>query len=195
MFGYTAMESPFNEAEEMELATQLLDVADEAELDQFLELLFEKAKRKKGKRRGLSRIARPLGGILKGVVKQALPMVGGALGSLIPIPGVGTALGSTLGSALSQALEAELVGMSPEDQEFETARRIVRLAGTAAQQAAAAPPTADPQATAQAAVTTAAQQDAPGLLGAMPTSSAMAGQRGHSGRWIRRGRKILLLGV
>src|SRR5450830_1702159 len=78
----------------------------------------------------------PLGGVLKGIAKQALPFVGGALGSMIPIPGVGTMIGRAAGTALSKALEMELEGLDQEQQEFEMARRFVRIAASAAQGAA-----------------------------------------------------------
>jgi uncharacterized protein (DUF697 family) len=196
---YATFESPFSEEEEMMLATELLGITDEAELEQFLGKLFRGAWR--GIRKvgsAVGRIARPLGGILKGIAKKALPFVGGALGSFIPIPGVGTAVGTALGSAVSKALEMELEGLSPEDREFEMARRFVRLAGTAAQQAAQAQPNADPVAAARAAVMAAAQ--GPGMLqgAASPAPRATAtraGRPGSSGRWIRRGRSIILLGV
>jgi hypothetical protein len=198
--GYSAFENPFSEDEEMMLATELLGITNEAELDQFLGKLLKGAWR--GIRKvgsAVGRIARPLGGILKGVAKTALPFIGGAAGSLIPIPGVGTALGTALGSAVSKALEMELEGLNPEDREFEMARRFVRLAGTAAQQAAQAPPNTDPAAAARAAVMAAAQQQAPGLRietgGPALDVATMAGRPGHSGRWIRRGRTIILLGV
>ena len=112
---------PLNEVEEMELAAELLSVSSEEELDQFLGKFFKRAWR------GIKKVARPLGGILKGIAKKALPFVGGALGSFIPIPGVGTALGTAIGGAASNLLEVDLEGMSPEDQEFELARRFVRL--------------------------------------------------------------------
>jgi hypothetical protein len=101
---------------------------------------------------------------------------------------------------VSQALEAELEGLNPDDREFEMAQRLVRLAGTAAEQAAMAQPNADPLAAAKAAVMTAAQQQLPGVLQgttspALGATTAMAGRQGHSGRWIRRGRSIILLGV
>lgn len=121
---------PFSEAEETELAMELLSVSSEAELDQFLGKMF------KGVWKGIKKVAKPLGGVLKAVAKKALPFVGGALGSFIPIPGVGTALGSALGGALSKALEVELEGMEYEQQELEMARRFVRIAGSAAQLAA-----------------------------------------------------------
>ncbi len=121
--------APFSEQEETELALELLSVTSEAELEQFLGNVFRKAWQ------GIRKVARPLGGALKGIAKAALPMVGGALGSFIPIPGVGTALGSALGGAISKALEVELNEMgelAQEDREFEMARRFVRIAGTAA---------------------------------------------------------------
>lgn len=129
-------ESAFSEAEEMELAMELLSVSSEEELDQFL------GKMLKGAWKGIKKvgsvvgkIAKPLGGVLKGIAKKALPFVGGALGSFIPIPGVGTALGSALGGALSKALEMEFGNLEYEQQEFEMARRFVRIAGSAAQKA------------------------------------------------------------
>ncbi len=187
--------APFSEVEEMELASQLLEVSDEAELDQFLGSLFKKASRAVGSfMKGP--IGKQLGGMIKPLVKQALPMVGGALGSLIPIPGVGTAVGTQLGSAAANMFEMELEGMSAEDQEFEVARRVVRLAGEAAQQAAQTPPTVPPQDAAKSAVVAAAQQHAPGLLRQAPPASAdQYGRHGRSGRWVRRGRTIVLFGL
>jgi hypothetical protein len=128
-----------------------------------------------------------------------LPMVGGALGSFIPIPGVGTAVGTALGGALSRALEAE--GIQGEENEFEAARRFVQVAGTALQNAASAPPNANPQAVAVKAVKAAIQQTAGGAAGGFPISASMAtggagaGAASRSGRWFRRGRKIVLVGV
>ena len=192
--------SPFSEAEEMELAAELLAVNSEEELDQFIGKLLKKAWK------GVKKIARPFGKALRSVAKKALPFVGGALGSFIPIPGVGTAIGSAVGSAVGKALEAELEGLDSEDQEFEMARRFVRLAGAAAQQLAdeAEMETADPQAI-QSAILNAAQQQTPGA--AMPRGAkrrgarrgAQGGARGtakkHTGRWIRRGGAIILLGA
>lgn len=129
---------PFSAEQEMELALELMSVTSEAELDQFLGGLFKgawKGLKKVGS--AIGKVAQPLGGVLKGIAKKALPMVGGALGSFIPIPGVGTALGSALGGAVAKALEMEFSGMEYEQQEFEMARRFVRIAGTAAQLAAA----------------------------------------------------------
>ena len=194
--GETDLESPFEEFEEMEFAAELLSIQSEEELDQFLGKLIKRAGR--GLRK-IGRVFRPLGGVLKGLAKKALPFVGGALGSLIPIPGVGTAVGSAVGSAVSKALEAEFEGMEPEDQEFEMAKRFVRVAGAAAKQAASAGADADPQQAVKSAVIAAARRHVPslgnGARSGAGQSSADASGRRRSGRWIRRGRKILLLGV
>jgi hypothetical protein len=189
---YTETGSPFDEVEEMELADELLQITNEAELDQFLGKLFKKVGRTVGRV-----VKSPIGGMLKGLAKKALPFVGGALGSFIPVPGVGTAVGTALGSAVGNALETELEGMDPEDREYEMARRFVRVAGTAVQQAALAQPGANPPAAAKTAVVAAARQHVPGLAGTTAASPAatMAGGKSRSGRWIRRGSKIILLGV
>ena len=175
------VEGTIDEVEEMELAAELLAIGSEEELDQFLGKFFKSAWR------GIKKIARPLGRILKGIAKKALPFVGGALGSFIPIPGVGTALGSALGGAASKLLEVDLEGLSPEDQEFELARRFVRLMSNAAAHAANTPPGANLNTAALAAVRKAANQ----LGGAQ-------GRRRHgrdSGCWVRRGNKIVILGA
>lgn len=189
-----AGESVFSEEEEMTLANELLGVTSEAELDQFLGSLVKKAWR--GLRTAsstLGQVARPLMGVLKPLVKKALPVVGGALGSMVA-PGVGTAIGSSLGSAVGNALEMEFEGMNQDEQEFEMARRVVRIAGQAAQQAAQANPGVNPAALIRSAVTNAARLHVPGLAAGGISATAARGY-GRSGRWVRRGNKIILLGV
>jgi hypothetical protein len=180
-----AFQGPFSEAEEMELAAELLGITDEDELDQFLGNLFKKVGRKVG-RFVRSPVGRALGGTLKGVAKSALPMAGAALGNIL-LPGVGGVVGGNIASAAGKLFGLELEGMSPEDQEFEVARRYVRLAGDAAIKATAAPPGASPQAVAQQAIAAAAQKHAPGLVG--------GGRRQRRGVWKRQGRNIVLYGV
>ena len=188
------IQSELSEEEEVELALELLSVSSEAELDQFLGKLFKgawKGIKKVGSVVG--KIAKPLGGVLRAVAKKALPLVGGALGSFIPIPGVGTAVGSALGGAISKALEAETGELSSEDRELEIARRFVRIASTAARQAAAAPPDMDGETAATQAVAAAARRVLPSFqfnaAGARPAPGA------QQGRWIRRGREVVLLGA
>jgi len=198
-------ETVFDEVEEMELAATLLEIQDEEELEQFIGNLVRKA----GKAVGTfmrSPTGQALGGILKSAAKKALPIVGGALGNLVA-PGVGGAIGSKLASSAGQLFGLELEGMSPQDQEFEVARRFVRFAGEAVRNAAEVGSTAPPQQAAKQAVVQAAQQHAPGLVraiasgnGAGPQGSGggyrgQGGQGGQSGRWVRRGRTIILFGV
>lgn len=190
-----------DETDEMELAAELLSVSDEAELDQFLGGLFKKIGRRVGKF-VKSPIGRKLGGFLKGAAKKALPFVGGALGTAFGGP-LGGALGKNVGAAAGQIFGLELEGLSQEDQEFEAARRFVRFAGEAAKNAAQTSPAADPQMAAKSATIAAAKKFAPGLLrptggrngGGAMSGGGMGGGTGRSGRWLRRGRKIVLMGV
>jgi len=186
----------FDETEEMELAAELLSVGSDEELEYFLGRLIKRAGRKV-RRAVKSRTGRALRGVLKRAAKKVLPVVGGAAGTVFGGP-LGGAVGSKLASAGGRALGLELEGLSPEDQEFEVAKRVVRLAGDASKVAALSPESGDPVHDAKTAVVKAARQHAPGLV--RPTApvhpAAMAGGvSGHSGKWIRRGRKIVLLGV
>ncbi len=58
----------------------------------------------------------------------------------------------------------ELEGLSPQDQEFEVARRFVRFAGSATKKAVQAPPHVPPQQAAKKAAISAARKHAPGLV-------------------------------
>jgi len=192
-YGEYSQESPFSEAEEMELAAELLTIQSEVELEQFLGKLIKKAG-------GFlkSPIGRQLTGALKGIAKTALPTLGAAAGNFI-LPGVGGAIGGKLASAAGSMFGLELEGLSYEDQEFEVAKQVVRLGGAAASSAAQAPPTAPPQQAAQAALTSAAQQFAPGLLRPGTSPSGMQHKRRcnhrNTGRWVRRGKDIILMGI
>ena len=176
----------FSEEEEMQLAMELLEVASEEELDQFLGNVFKsvwKGVKKVGAT--IAKVAKPLGGALKAVAKTALPFVGGALGSMIPIPGVGTALGSALGRAASNALELEMENAAPADRELELARRFVRIAGQAARLAG----DSDGSTRAvESALTRALHQQLPHFRSPAPQ------QEDESGRWRRRGNRIVVMG-
>lgn len=193
--GETFGETILSEADEVELAGELLGVSNEEELEQFLGNLVKKV----GK--GLGQFARsPLGqtvgGVLKGIAKKALPLAGGALGGFVGGP-LGAKIGSGLASAAGSALGLEAETLEQEDLEFEGARQFVRLATNTVQNAAAAPAGTDPRKVAQAAAVAAARQLAPGLLGAgkLPAGTTPMARRGMSGRWVRRGNKIVLFGV
>lgn len=149
--------APLSEAAEVELAMELLGVSSEAEWEQFLGKMFKGIKKIGGK------LLKPLGGVLKGLAKKALPVLGGALGSFIPIPGVGTAIGTALGSAVGKALELEFGEMESEEAELETARHIVRVAASTAQRLADAPQGMAGDAAVRAALLAAARAHVPGF--------------------------------
>ncbi|NHZ35072.1 hypothetical protein [Massilia rubra] len=186
-----AAPGPFGEQEEIALAMELMSVASEEELEQFLGKMFKgiwKGVKKVGS--VIGKVAKPLGGVLKGLAKTALPFVGKALGSFIPIPGVGTMLGGALGSAVAKALEMEAAGLDGEERELEMARRFVRIAGTAAQQAGMAGQGMDPQRAARDAVDAALRchlprMRQPGLAGGASGAD--------SGTWRRQGRGQIVL--
>jgi len=145
-----------------ELASELLEVRSDQELDHFLGDLFKKVAGGIGKVIK-SPVGQALGGILKTVAKKALPIAGGALGTFVGGP-VGGMLGSKLASAAGSAFGLENEGLSPEDRDFEVARRYVKFATHAARKAAMAHPHIDPNTVAKAAVVEAAKRYAPGLL-------------------------------
>jgi len=176
----------FSAQEELQLAMELLEVSSEEELEQFLGNVFRsvwQGVKKVGS--GLAKVAQPLGGALKAVAKTALPFVGGALGSMIPIPGVGTALGTALGRAASSALELEMAAAPAADRELDLARRFVRIAGEAARLAAEGD--GSPRAV-ESALTRALHQQLPHFRSAAPQGEA------ESGRWRRRGNRIVVMG-
>lgn len=200
IYGGYQQEGPLSEEEEFALAEELLGLSGEEELDQFLGKLFKKVGR------GFKTVFRPLGKILKPLAKTLLPIAGKAAGTFFGGP-LGGALGGKLGSMATKLFEVDFESMDPEVQDLEVARRFVRLASTAAQQAATAPAGSNPMAAARSAVSAAARVHAPGLLrsraGGAPAASASArpcscsgqGSRRPTGRWIRHGRKIVVLGV
>lgn len=182
----------FGEAELMELAAELLEVRDEAELDRFLGDLIKKAGRAIGSV-VRSPVGQAVGGILKGAAKKALPLAGAALGGWVGGP-LGAKVGSGLASMAGQALGLELEGLSQEDREFEAAKQFVRFAGETVKKAASAPPSVAPPTVAQRAAVSAAQQHAPGLLrGAAGTIPPGIAGRARTGRWIRRGRNVIIV--
>jgi hypothetical protein len=185
----------FGEAEAMELAGELLEITNEAELDRFLGDLISKAGRAIGTV-VRSPIGQAVGGWLKGAAKAALPLAGGALGGF-----VGGPLGAKIGSGLAQyagsalGLEAE---MNQEDREFEGAKNFVKMAADAVKSAVAAAPGVNPIAVAKAAVKAAVDKRAPGLLGGVAATrldgaARPMGKFGRTGRWVRQGRNVIIV--
>jgi len=213
--GEMGQQGMLTEAEEMELASELLSVTNEAELEQFLGGFLKKAASFAGNVIR-SPIGQAIGGALKGVAKKALPLAGGAIGGYFGGPlgaKIGSGLASAAGSALGLEAEGEIHG---EDREFEGARTFVKLAADTVSRAAQARG-GDPRQIAMQAATAAARQYAPGLLGRAAQQGGFGGamggamsgacrqqgggmqgqgtSRGISGRWVRQGRKIVLYGA
>ena len=201
-------EGVLSEAMEMQLASELLEVTSEAELEQFLGDLIGKVGSIAGKVIN-SPIGKAVGGVLKGVAKKALPIAGGAIGGYFGGP-LGAQIGSGLANAAGSALGLEAEALEAEDREFEGARQFVRVAADTVANAVAAPPGADPRAVAQSAAIEAAGRFAPGLItvGVAPVEGEPGAPHHphhrhhhhhrhhmHSGRWMRHGKKIVLYGV
>jgi uncharacterized protein (DUF697 family) len=234
-------EGVFNEMQEMELASELMEVQNEQELEQFLGDLIKKAGSAIGKV-VKSPIGQAVGGMLKKVAKTAIPMAATAVGGMFGGP-LGAKIGGSLGSMTTNALGLE---MESEDREFEGAKQFVRIAGQSVRNATKAPAAADPRKTAQTAVAKAVRAVAPALLQTPPQGQPRAASpaqhharyhapsngpafaqaannypqqqpdyghfgghqehpddqepqshHGHSrsGRWVRHGHKIVLIGV
>ena len=201
---------------EIDLAHELLAVNSEQELEQFLGDFLKRAV-STVKDIARSPVGQAIGGVLKGVAKKALPMAGSALGGALGSLGVPGPLGAQIGSGIANAA-GQALGLETEfgggELEFEGARQFVRLAADTARDAvAAAQSGADPRHAAQSAAIAAASRIAPGLLTGTtaPTppsrpangttamapagAAAVGAHRGHSGRWVRHGHQIVLLGI
>ncbi len=170
------------EANEMELAAELLSTNNEMELDHFLGGL-------------LGGLGGPLKSLLGGVIKKALPIAGAAAGTFFGGP-LGTAIGGQIGSAASNLFELELEGLSNEDQEFEVAKALVRLITDAAAALAHSAGTGDPNEDAKNALIHSAAHNAPGLLVKKHHHHHHHGhhhsEHDHGGHWFRRGNKIVI---
>jgi hypothetical protein len=179
--------------DEEELVYEFASVSDEGELDQFIGNLLKKAGRKFGNI-VRSPIGQALAPYLKGAAKKYLPMAGGAIGGL-----VGGATGRRLGGQLASKAGG-LLGFEGEgeyDGEIESARAFIEFANEAVKTAAAVAGSGQsPQAVAKTAVIAAAKKRAPNLLkGGSGNGTCSCGGRQSSGRWYRRGRRIVLAGV
>jgi hypothetical protein len=187
----------FGETENMELASELLEVSSESELEQFLGDLVAKAGKSLGRFVG-SPEGQVLVGVLKGAARQVLPTLGSSVGRYLG-GDEGAKLGGQAASAAGRAFGLELEGLSNEDREFEVARRYVNFAGEAVRNLAAHGAAANPIHAARAAALAAAQTHAPGLSQgpAAPGPSAFTPSHcgGATGRWVRHGSKIILYGV
>lgn len=109
-----------------ELAARLLDVVSEPELDAFVgRLVAETAGSRLPAETG-----RALAASLRRTAERTLPTLTVALGD------EGRPAGPAAAQTAARMFGVELEGMSPEDRDFEIARRFVRFAQAKAAQAA-----------------------------------------------------------
>jgi len=177
----------FSEDEELELASELLEIATEQELDEFVHGLVKSAEQ------AVNQVAEPavehdIGDILKGIAKVALPIIGGVAGGYFGGP-AGAALGSNLAGSVGHAFGLELEGLSPEDSEFEVGKQFIKFAGATVKNALEADPDMDLATIAHKASEKAARIYAPGLMNLSETSSPFPINTAHrrNGRWRSNG--------
>lgn len=178
----------YQEEEITNLATEMLMLQSEEELDHFFGDLIKKAAG------GISRFAsssvgKALTSGLKTVAKAALPTVAGAVGNMIA-PGIGGAIGGKLGSMAAGALEAEGEEEAFESDEIEKAKQIIKVADAATKKVKAAPAGADIREVVRSAIMDAVEEFAPSLK-----RSCNKCGRSDKGHWYRRGNKIVIVGA
>lgn len=177
-----------NEVIETELATQLLSVNNEEELEEFLGKLFKKVKKA-----GAKFLQSPTGNLLKnylkGLAKKTLPIASTALGGVIGGP-LGAKVAGSASQMVGKALGLELEGLSPEDKEFEVAKGYIRFSKDAINRAAGDRNNRySPRNAARSAMTKAARRHAPGFLSPRFAEHYRKHLRGRGrthGTWIRR---------
>lgn len=199
--GEITSEGIFNEMVETELATELLSITNEQELDMFLGKLIKSAAGAV-KTFAKSPAGKALGGALKQVAKKALPIAGKALGNMV-LPGVGGMIGGKLATMATKLFEIESEGMSMEDMELAVAKRYVRFAGNAARRASRSGRGLSPSAVVRKAITGASRVYAPGLLRQNWSNNYVNNYQsdpyspysGQAGQWFRQGNSVILQGI
>jgi hypothetical protein len=177
---------PFSEAELDELATGLLQVRDEAELDQFIPAILGAAT-KVLPFLAKSPVGKALTGILKDAVISGVPALSGLFASRSRAPQVG----SQVGTAIRSELDWE--GVPADSHDIEAAKKIIAIGGSAARELAQQPPNAPPQAVVDAVQNAAQQQGVP--ANPPPQDAPAPPEPSTSGTWVRRGRTIVLEGL
>jgi hypothetical protein len=150
-----------------EAATELLEVAGRPALPALLARMLRSAAHAAGQT-----MNRAVEGELVRVLQRAARIA-------LPTAGIASHDGQT---QASRFFGIELEGLSPEDQEFESARRFVQLVEAAAQLAAAGSQRLPPVIAAWLATSRAAKRFAPGWLDAQQPPPGAAGPQHRSAR-------------
>jgi len=153
------------EIQEIELATELMELRDEVDLHRFVGGLVRGTARAMGRGRGFP-AAEAIQRLLISMLRQAIPRQRSSAATIIA-----PTLGDRLVNIQDHSLGLELEGLSEEDRQFETARQIVRFASDAAE-GALTPSVMDPAVAARAAALAAARRHAPGLVASSQAAEA-----------------------
>ena len=182
--GHTNFEalSPFYESEEMELAASLLEVGNKYELEQVIDDVIRKAASKVSAK-VVPAMERPLKGLLKRAAIKVLSTTAGPTGKSIS---------RDTRDCIGRMFGLELEGLSPEDQEFELARHLIRFAGGATKHAALSPGNTPVLPIAENAGTAADRRYSPGLA---QESAVAEGFISDSGKWVHLDKRIIVKGV
>jgi len=175
------------DVESTEQAAELLEVVDAAGLAALLGRMVTRAARASGQ------------SLKKGVASELVGLLQAAARHALPAPNTLSAAGARAAPhRAGHFFDIELEGLSPEDQEFEAARRLVQLTNDAALQATQVPAHLTPAAAARLAALRAARRYAPGWLRPQASASGAMAARppplfAQAGRWVRRGPGVIEL--
>lgn len=193
----STLSGELTEAQELALASEVLEISNEEELEEFLGDLWNATKAAASSAYNSDVVRAAIPG-LKAVGAAVLPKAAGWLADRYA-PGTGGIASAGVQSAVDQWLKEELEGLSAEDREFEVARRYVRFVNDVLRHAAQVPDRVPPPVAAQVVVRDATREHMPGLvpfLVQLDNGGTVPGGRGveaaASGRWTRQGSSIVI---
>ena len=182
----------------MELASELLEVTSEAELDRFLGDLISRAGQAVGKF-VKSPEGQAIGGILKGAAKQVLPGIGSAVGGYF-----GGATGSKTRRRCSvgrrQGLRAGARRAERRGPGVRSSAALCQLCWRRRQEFGVGSCRLGPESCGQGSGGGGRENVCAGTVVASPSGNGasthlLLSRPAHSGRWMRRGNKIVLYGI
>ena len=193
----TGPSGELTEAQELALASEVLEITSEEELEQFLGDLWNSTKAAASKVYNSGVVQAAIPG-LKAVGAAVLPKAAAWLADRYA-PGTGGIASAGVQAAVDQWLKEELEGLSGEDREFEAARRYVRFVDDTFRRAAQVPDRVPPTVAAQVVLRDAAREHVPGLVPFLvqlqnggTANGGEAVEAAASGSWTRQGSAIVL---
>jgi hypothetical protein len=181
--------NPECEMLEMELATEFLEIGNEDELDEFAGNAVDRL---------AGCLPEGAGRFLVHAVKESSKKILPSVGGYGDFHGAVFRAGAKPADA-GRLLGLELEGLSGEDQEFEVARQFIRFVRDMIRHFSVAGKSGNHRADVRNSVQNSARINAPGLLRhvheQVPLQRDPSSFPGRSGRWFRRGRKIIIYGV